>query len=225
MVLDQGYAYQSGGSVYFDVNKFERASARSATSTATRCWSWPPSVAATPTRIKRDPSSAAGSRSAPDEPSRESSRGCDAGLAHRVLGAGHARVYSTIDLHGGGTDLIFPHHGVAEAAQSEAATASSSSVTGCTRPWSACGESMSKSLGNLVFISDLLKTCILAPSAWPSSSTTTAIRGSGTTSRRPGRPSGQRLVGGPRRGRRPDRRRHGPGTTTTWTRPAAVPAI
>jgi L-cysteine:1D-myo-inositol 2-amino-2-deoxy-alpha-D-glucopyranoside ligase len=63
----------------------------------------------------------------------------------------------TLDLHGGGTDLIFPHH-ECEIAQSE-------SVTGvaCSRHWlhSAMveyeGEKMSKSLGNLVFVSDLLK--------------------------------------------------------------------
>jgi L-cysteine:1D-myo-inositol 2-amino-2-deoxy-alpha-D-glucopyranoside ligase len=64
----------------------------------------------------------------------------------------------TLDLHGGGTDLIFPHH-ECEIAQSE-------SLTGepCARHWlhSAMvnyeGEKMSKSLGNLVFVSDLLKT-------------------------------------------------------------------
>jgi L-cysteine:1D-myo-inositol 2-amino-2-deoxy-alpha-D-glucopyranoside ligase len=60
-------------------------------------------------------------------------------------------------LHGGGTDLIFPHH-ECEIAQSE-------SITGerfCDH-WmhsamvSYEGEKMSKSLGNLVFVSDLLK--------------------------------------------------------------------
>jgi L-cysteine:1D-myo-inositol 2-amino-2-deoxy-alpha-D-glucopyranoside ligase len=64
----------------------------------------------------------------------------------------------TLDLHGGGTDLIFPHH-ECEISQSE-------SLTGepCARHWlhSAMvnyeGEKMSKSLGNLVFVSDLLKT-------------------------------------------------------------------
>jgi L-cysteine:1D-myo-inositol 2-amino-2-deoxy-alpha-D-glucopyranoside ligase len=64
----------------------------------------------------------------------------------------------TLDLHGGGTDLIFPHH-ECEIAQSE-------SLTGepFAKHWlhSAMvnyeGEKMSKSLGNLVFVSDLLKT-------------------------------------------------------------------
>ncbi|MFN8035931.1 MAG: cysteine--tRNA ligase [Acidimicrobiia bacterium] len=62
----------------------------------------------------------------------------------------------TLDLHGGGTDLIFPHH-ECEIAQSE-------SLTGrpFVRHWlhSATvnyeGEKMSKSLGNLVFVSDLV---------------------------------------------------------------------
>src|SRR3954447_23715578 len=63
----------------------------------------------------------------------------------------------TLDLHGGGTDLIFPHH-ESEIAQSE-------SITGepFVKHWlhSAMvnyeGEKMSKSLGNLVFVSELLK--------------------------------------------------------------------
>ena len=61
----------------------------------------------------------------------------------------------TLDLHGGGTDLIFPHH-ECEIAQSEALTGQP-----FVRHWlhSAMvayeGEKMSKSLGNLVFVSDL----------------------------------------------------------------------
>jgi L-cysteine:1D-myo-inositol 2-amino-2-deoxy-alpha-D-glucopyranoside ligase len=63
----------------------------------------------------------------------------------------------TVDLHGGGTDLIFPHH--------ECETAQSESVTGTvfSRHWlhvgmvGLDGTKMSKSLGNLVFVGDLLK--------------------------------------------------------------------
>ena len=96
--------------------------------------------------------------SAPDEPSWESRWGpgrpgwhieCSA-LAMRELG-------ETVDLHGGGTDLVFPHH--------ECETAQSESVTGTTfsRHWlhvgmvGLDGTKMSKSLGNLVFVGDLLK--------------------------------------------------------------------
>jgi L-cysteine:1D-myo-inositol 2-amino-2-deoxy-alpha-D-glucopyranoside ligase len=63
----------------------------------------------------------------------------------------------TIDLHGGGSDLIFPHH-ECEAAQSEAATGSR-----FVKHWMHVGMvrldgvKMSKSLGNLVFVHDLLK--------------------------------------------------------------------
>ena len=96
--------------------------------------------------------------SAPDEPSWETMWGpgrpgwhieCSA-LALRELG-------TTIDLHGGGTDLIFPHH-ECERAQSEAATGEP-----FVRHWMhvgmVCkdGEKMSKSLGNLVFVDQLRK--------------------------------------------------------------------
>ncbi len=96
--------------------------------------------------------------SAADEPAWESLWGagrpgwhieCSA-LALRELG-------TTIDLHGGGSDLIFPHH-ECEAAQSEAATGEP-----FVRHWMHQamvrydGEKMSKSLGNLVFVSELRK--------------------------------------------------------------------
>ena len=64
---------------------------------------------------------------------------------------------TTIDLHGGGSDLIFPHH-ECESAQSEAATGEP-----FVRHWMhqamvrMDGEKMSKSLGNLVFVSELRK--------------------------------------------------------------------
>ncbi len=96
--------------------------------------------------------------SEPDEPSWESPFGpgrpgwhieCSA-MAMSLLGAG-------IDLHGGGSDLIFPHH-ECELAQSEAAAKRQ-----FVRHWMHCGmvsydgAKMSKSLGNLVFVSDLCK--------------------------------------------------------------------
>ena len=72
-------------------------------------------------------------------------------LALRELG-------TTIDLHGGGSDLVFPHH-ECELAQSQAATGEP-----FVRHWMhqamvrMDGEKMSKSLGNLVFVSDLRET-------------------------------------------------------------------
>jgi len=64
----------------------------------------------------------------------------------------------TIDLHGGGADLIFPHH-ESEIAQAECATGQRPFV--CFWVHTAMveyqGEKMSKSLGNLVMVRDLLK--------------------------------------------------------------------
>lgn len=64
-----------------------------------------------------------------------------------------------IDIHGGGADLIFPHH-AAEIAQAEPAN----DVTPFVRSWMHVGmvylggEKMSKSLGNMIFVDDVLKT-------------------------------------------------------------------
>lgn len=63
----------------------------------------------------------------------------------------------TIDLHGGGTDLIFPHH-ECEIAQSESLTGQPFVGHWMHSAMVAYeGEKMSKSLGNLVFVSELLK--------------------------------------------------------------------
>ena len=64
----------------------------------------------------------------------------------------------TVDIHGGGADLIFPHH-ESEIAQSEGATG----VHPFARVWMHTamvryqGEKMSKSLGNMVFARDALE--------------------------------------------------------------------
>jgi L-cysteine:1D-myo-inositol 2-amino-2-deoxy-alpha-D-glucopyranoside ligase len=73
-------------------------------------------------------------------------------MAQRFLGA-------PIDIHGGGTDLLFPHH-ESEMAQAEGATGQRPFV----RHWFHTamvrhqGEKMSKSLGNLVMVRELLDT-------------------------------------------------------------------
>jgi len=72
-----------------------------------------------------------------------------------------------IDIHGGGQDLVYPHH-EAEIAQSEGAT----SKIPFAKYWLHTGEvsykneKMSKSLGNLVLISDLLKKCFPNAIRW-----------------------------------------------------------
>jgi len=64
-----------------------------------------------------------------------------------------------IDIHGGGIDLIYPHH-ESEIAQSECVTGKKPFVKYWmhTGVMSIAGEKMSKSLGNLILVSDLLKT-------------------------------------------------------------------
>lgn len=63
-----------------------------------------------------------------------------------------------IDIHGGGSDLIFPHH-ESEIAQSESYT----NIHPFVQFWMHCGmvlykgEKMSKSIGNLLFVADLKK--------------------------------------------------------------------
>lgn len=65
---------------------------------------------------------------------------------------------TSIDVHGGGKDLAFPHHAY-ESAQSELLTG----VAPFARAWMHVGtvfyegEKMSKSLGNLVYVADLVE--------------------------------------------------------------------
>ncbi|HVM09901.1 MAG TPA: cysteine--tRNA ligase [Acidimicrobiales bacterium] len=159
MVLDTGHAYQSGDSVYFDVSSFEKFGQISHLDRETMLQLAAENGGNPDDPNKDDPLDfVLWQPSAPDEPSWESLWGpgrpgwhieCSA-LALRELG-------TTIDLHGGATDLIYPHH-ECEAAQSEAATGEL-----FVRHWlhaplvSYDGTKMSKSLGNLVFVSDLLK--------------------------------------------------------------------
>jgi L-cysteine:1D-myo-inositol 2-amino-2-deoxy-alpha-D-glucopyranoside ligase len=160
MVLDRGHAYQAGGAVYFDVSTFPAFGSVSHYSREEMLAYAAERGGNVDDPHKRDPLDfVLWQPSADDEPSWESLWGpgrpgwhieCSA-LALRELG-------STVDLHGGGADLIFPHH-ECERAQSEAATGEP-----FVRHWMhqamvrMDGEKMSKSLGNLVFVSDLLKT-------------------------------------------------------------------
>ncbi len=159
MVLDRGYAYQAGGGVYFDVSRFERFGQVSHLDRDEMLRLAAERGGNVDDPHKDDPLDfVLWQPSADDEPAWESLWGpgrpgwhieCSA-LALRELG-------TTIDLHGGGADLIYPHH-ECEAAQSEAATGDP-----FVRHWmhqamvGMDGEKMSKSLGNLVFVSELRK--------------------------------------------------------------------
>src|SRR5437660_3320487 len=159
MVLDRGHAYQAGGAVYFDVSSFPDFGSVSNYTTEQMLDYARERGGNVDDPNKRNPLDfVLWQPSLPDEPSWESLWGpgrpgwhieCSA-LALRELG-------TTIDLHGGGADLIFPHH-ECEAAQSEAATGDR-----FVRHWLHApmvrldGVKMSKSLGNLVFVSELVK--------------------------------------------------------------------
>ena len=123
-VLDSGHAYQAGGAVYFDVTTFSDFGSVSHLDEASML-----ALAAEHGGNPDDPNKrhpldfVLWQPSLPDEPSWESRWGpgrpgwhieCSA-LALRELG-------ETLDVHGGGRDLVFPHH--------ECETAQSESVTG-----------------------------------------------------------------------------------------------
>ncbi len=159
MVLDRGFAYESGGSVYFDVTKFPSFGSVSNYSEEQMLAFAAERGGNVGDPHKRHPLDfVLWHPSLPDEPSWDTLWGpgrpgwhieCSA-LALRELG-------TTIDLHGGGSDLIFPHH-ECERAQSEAATGEQ-----FVKHWMHVamvfmdGHKMSKSLGNLVFV-DKLRT-------------------------------------------------------------------
>jgi L-cysteine:1D-myo-inositol 2-amino-2-deoxy-alpha-D-glucopyranoside ligase len=159
MVIDRGFAYESGGSVYFDVSKFPQFGSVSHYDEATMIAFAKERGGNVEDPNKRNPLDfVLWHPSLPDEPSWDTLWGagrpgwhieCSA-LALRELG-------TTIDLHGGGSDLIFPHH-ECERAQSEAATG-----VPFARHWMHIamvfmdGHKMSKSRGNLVFV-DKLRT-------------------------------------------------------------------
>jgi L-cysteine:1D-myo-inositol 2-amino-2-deoxy-alpha-D-glucopyranoside ligase len=161
MVLDRGYAYESGGQIYFCVKNFSSFGEISHYSREQMLELADERGGNIRDPNKRDPLDfVLWQKSLPDEPSWDSMWGpgrpgwhieCSA-LALRELG-------TTIDLHGGGVDLVFPHH-ESERAQSESATGEP-----FVRHWMHVGmvryqgEKMSKSLGNLVFIHELLKVC------------------------------------------------------------------
>lgn len=152
---EKGYAYESNGDVYYRTAKFDRYGCLSGQSME----DLEAGARVGVNEVKEDPMDfALWKAQKPGEPAWESPWGmgrpgwhieCSA-MARRHLG-------NTIDIHGGGQDLIFPHH-ENEIAQSEAAN-------GCqfARFWVHNGfinvdnEKMSKSLGNFFTVRDVAK--------------------------------------------------------------------
>ena len=156
-LLDAGHAYVSADRVFFDVSTFpgfgklSGYSAEHMTTLAAERGGTPDDP-----RQRNPLDFVLWQASADGEPSWPSPFGPGRPGWHIECSAmGHAALGETIDIHGGGGDLIFPHH-ECEIAQSEAIHSAPLS-----RYWvhaglvSYQGHKMSKSLGNLVFISDL----------------------------------------------------------------------
>jgi cysteinyl-tRNA synthetase len=151
-LIDSGHAYPSGGDVYFDVQSHPAYGELSGQRPDAM------QSAEDGTQAKRSPLDFALWKAAkPGEPSWDTPWGpgrpgwhieCTA-MATKYLGP-------TFDIHGGGLDLVFPHH------ENELAQAAAAG-DGFARFWlhhglvNIGGTKMSKSLGNSLFIADWLR--------------------------------------------------------------------
>lgn len=155
-LMNNSAAYEAGGDVYFSVEKFKEYGKLSGRSLGEM-------VAGSRVKIneqKHNPADFVLWKGAkPDEPWWESPWGKGRPGWHIECSAMSCRFLSeTFDIHGGGKDLIFPHH-ENEIAQSEAAHGKT-----FARYWMHNGfvninnEKMSKSLNNFLMIKDILKS-------------------------------------------------------------------
>jgi cysteinyl-tRNA synthetase len=154
-LIDRGHAYAPGnGDVYLDVRSLDRY----LTLSGQRMDDLEPSGDATDHSFKRDPRDFALWKAAkPGDPSWPTPWGPGRPGWHLECSAmAHAYLGEEFDIHGGGLDLVFPHH-ENEIAQSHAAG------YGFARYWmhnawvTTAGEKMSKSLGNTLSIANLIE--------------------------------------------------------------------
>ncbi|MFH0243769.1 cysteine--tRNA ligase [Streptomyces sp. HK10] len=152
-LIDRGHAYAADGNVYFDVRSFPGY--LSLSNQELDDLRQPSGEGETG---KRDPRDFAMWKAArPGEPSWETPWGhgrpgwhleCSA-MAHKYLGR-------AFDIHGGGVDLVFPHH-ENEIAQSKA-YGDDFAAHWLHNAWvTMSGEKMSKSLGNSVLVSEMVR--------------------------------------------------------------------
>ncbi len=155
-LIDKGYAYAAGGDVYFRVNKFDsygKLSHRTLDGMMA-------GARIAPNELKESPLDFTLWKGAKEgEPAWDSAWGPGRPGWHIECSAmSLSYLGEKIDIHGGGADLIFPHH-ENEIAQTEAFTGTEP----FSQYWLHNGllqmgeEKMSKSLGNLVSIRDVVE--------------------------------------------------------------------
>ncbi|MHA4815189.1 cysteine--tRNA ligase [Streptomyces aculeolatus] len=152
-LIDSGHAYAADGNVYFDVRSYPGYLALS--NQELDNLRQPEGEGETGKRDQRD--FAMWKAAKPGEPSWETPWGrgrpgwhleCSA-MAHKYLG-------SRFDIHGGGIDLVFPHH-ENEIAQSKTFGDEFADYWMHNAWVTMSGEKMSKSLGNSVLVSQMVK--------------------------------------------------------------------
>jgi L-cysteine:1D-myo-inositol 2-amino-2-deoxy-alpha-D-glucopyranoside ligase len=158
-LVDGGFAYEREGWVYFDVTTFPAYGSLSRLDEAAMLTMSKLRGADPADRRKRHPLDfVLWQQSAQGEPSWPSPWSDGRPGWHiecTVLATG--KLGHPIDIHGGGDDLVYPHH------ESEIAQAEAIGVKPYVRHWMHVamvryqGEKMSKSLGNLVFVGDCLQ--------------------------------------------------------------------
>lgn len=163
-LLIKGYAYEKKGSVYFDIAKkkdYGKLSRLTGKQMFEVAKDFDEDIDNKDKRNPLDITLWRGTKKdqAPHIPSFESPFGKGRPGWHIECSAmSSSTLGEQIDIHGGGVDLIYPHH-EAEIAQSEGATGK----IPFAKYWmhvgavSYQGQKMSKSLGNLIMVSDLLK--------------------------------------------------------------------
>ena len=155
MLIERGAAYAPGnGDVYLEVRKLDSY----LTLSRQKVDDLLPAADADET-FKKDPRDFALWKAAkPGDPSWPTPWGAGRPGWHLECSAmAHAYLGEAFDIHGGGLDLIFPHH-ENEIAQSEAAGYAFSKRWMHNAWVTASGEKMSKSLGNSLQVAELLKT-------------------------------------------------------------------
>jgi L-cysteine:1D-myo-inositol 2-amino-2-deoxy-alpha-D-glucopyranoside ligase len=159
-LLDRGCAYELNGDIYFDVAQFSKFGSISGYSERLMT-AFSNGRGGDPDRSgKRNPLDFLLWRAISDK--------ADPAAWDTAVGYGRpgwhiectamsfAHLGPTVDIHGGGTDLIFPHHECENAQSTALGREPFVKHWVHTAPMLLGGEKMSKSLGNLVFVRDLV---------------------------------------------------------------------